>query len=515
MAERDLANGIASTELAEGRIVAATLDGQDIVLVRHRGRVCALSGTCTHLKAPLADGIVADGTLRCPFHHARFDLETGEAVGAPAFAPLDRFTVIEEDGKVRIDGPADPVDKPVSGDTGTVGPVVIIGAGGAGHSCAEMLARHGAGRAVTVIEEEGDAPYDRTFCSKQYLAGKADRDDAALPALEGVDVRSGVAVAGIDREAKVVTLRDGARIPYRTLVLATGAAAIRPDFYGADRNDVHVVRGLADADRLIAAIADAGSAIVLGSSYIGLEVAASLIARGLEVAVVSGDALPLEKTAGPEVGAMIRDLHESKGVSFHLGRHIVRWDGKAATLDDGTRVEGDLVVAGIGVQPRVELAEAAGLMLADKAAGGCVQVDALLRTSDPAIHAIGDIASVPDPRLGHPIRVEHWVVAQRMGQWLARHLLGKAEGAYQEVPFFWSGHYDLSLRYVGHVAAPDDRRIDGDVADRDFAVFFAEDGREQAVLTAGRDVLALDKEHRWERAMPDADGRNSPESDPS
>lgn len=506
MAERDLANGIASTELAEGRIVPGVLDGQDVVLVRHRGRVCALSGRCTHLKAPLADGIVADGTLRCPWHHARFDVETGEALGAPAFAPLDRFTVVEENGRVRIDGPADAIEQPASDVAADLGPVVIIGAGGAGHACAEMLARHGAGRAVTVIEEDGEAPYDRTFCSKQYLAGKAGRDDAALPALKDVDLRSGVAVAAVDRDARVVTLRDGARIPYRTLVLATGAVAIRPDFYGAERDDVHVVRGLADADRLIAATVEARRAIVLGSSYIGLEVAASLIARGLEVAVVSGADLPLEKTAGPEVGAMIRDLHESKGVTFHPGRHIARWDGKAAMLDDGTRVEGDLVVAGIGVQPRVELAEAAGLTMADKAAGGGVQVDAMLRTSDPAIHAIGDIASVPDPRLGHPIRVEHWVVAQRMGQWLARHLLGMAEGAYQDVPFFWSGHYDLSLRYVGHVAAPDDRRIDGDVVEQDFTLSFAENGEEQAILTAGRDVLALEKEHRWEAAKSDADG---------
>lgn len=505
MADRDLANGIASSELAEGRIVPGVLDGRDVVLVRHRGRVCALSGQCTHLKAPLADGIVADGTLRCPWHHARFDVETGEAVGAPAFAPLDRFTVVEENGRVRIDGPADAIEQPASDVAADLGPVVIIGAGGAGHACAEMLARHGAGRAVTVIEEEGEAPYDRTFCSKQYLAGKVGRDDAALPALTGVDLRSGVAVAAIDRDARVVTLRDGARIPYRTLVLATGAAAIRPDFYGAERDDVHVVRGLADADRLIAATVDARRAIVLGSSYIGLEVAASLIARGLKVAVVSSADLPLEKTAGPEVGAMIRDLHESKGVTFHPDRRITRWDGHAAMLDDGSHIEGDIVVAGIGVQPRIDLAKAAGLTLADKTAGGGVQVDAMLRTSDPAIHAIGDIASVPDPRLGHAIRVEHWVVAQRMGQWLARHLLGTAEGAYQDVPFFWSGHYDLSLRYVGHVAAPDDRRIDGDVAERDFAISFAEDGREQAILTAGRDTLALEKEHRWEAAKRDAD----------
>lgn len=499
MADRDLAKGIASTDVQEGRIVAGVLDGQDVVLVRHKGRICALAGQCTHLKAPLADGIVADGTLHCPWHHARFDVETGEALGAPAFTPLERFEVVEDDGRVRITGLAKPGPTPETVDAAGMGRIVIVGAGAAGHACAEMLARHGAAAAVTVVNEEGDAPYDRTFCSKQYLAGKADRDDAALPALDGVDLRSGVAVARIDRDAKAIVLHDGERIAYDRLVLATGAAVVSPDFYGADRKDVFALRTLADADRLIAAAGKAERAIVVGSSYIGLEVAASLIARGLEVAVVSDDALPLEKTAGPEVGKMIRDLHQSKGVEFHMNRRIARWDGQAAMLDDGSAVKGDIVVAGMGVRPRVELAEAAGLDLADKADGGGVAVDAQLRTSDPSIHAIGDIAHAPDPRLGHAIRVEHWAVAQHMGQWLARHLMGQADGVYQDVPFFWSGHYDLSLRYVGHVASPDDRTIDGDVPAQDFAVTFAEDGREQAILTAGRDELALQKEYLWEQ----------------
>ncbi|MGE7204549.1 FAD-dependent oxidoreductase [Sphingomonas sp. NPDC019816] len=506
MSERDLAKGIASTELAEGRIVPGTLDGQDVVLVRHKGRVCALSGQCTHLKAPLADGILADGTLRCPWHHARFDVETGEAVGAPAFAPLDRFAVVEEDGQVRVTGPVETVARPAPADGVDIGRIVIIGAGGAGHACAEMLARHGAGVGVTVIEQEGEAPYDRTFCSKQYLAGKADRTQAALPDLVGVDLRLGTTVTRIDRQAKAVILGDGEHIAYDTLVLATGAAAVRPDFYGAGRDDVHLIRRLADADRLIATLGQAERVIVTGASYIGLEVAASLIARGLTVSVVADGDLPLEKTAGPEVGAMVRDLHEAKGVAFHLGRRIARWDGRTATLDDGTSVEGDLVVAGIGVQPRLDLAEAAGLAIADRAAGGGVRVDAMLRSSDHDIHAIGDIANVPDPRLGHPIRVEHWVVAQRMGQWLARRLLGLVDGDYGDVPFFWSGHYDLSLRYVGHVAAPDDRAIDGTVAERDFALSLAEGGREQAVLTAGRDKLALEKEYLWESGAPNSRG---------
>lgn len=499
MAKRDLTGGIDAAELAEGTIVSGTLGGEDVVIVRHQGRVCALSGVCTHLQAPLGDGIVVDGTIRCPWHHARFDVTTGEAVGAPAFAPLDRFEVVEADGRVRIAGPAPAAGRSADRPLPDPGRIVIVGGGGAGHGCAEMLARHGAGRFVTLIEQEDEAPYDRTFCSKQYLAGKAERDDTALPPLPDVTLRRGTRVSAIDRAGKTLRLGDGTTLGYDTLILATGADPVMPDFYGADRSDVHVLRTLGDADRLIAASAGAARAIILGSSYIGLEVAASLIARGMEVAVVADTALPLEGTAGPEVGAMVRDLHQSKGVTFHPDRRIARWDGTAAMLDDGTRVAGDLVVAGIGARPRLELAQAAGLRMADKGEGGGVTVDGALRTSDPAIHAIGDIASVPDPRLGHAIRVEHWVVAQRMGQWLARHLLGQETGDYTDVPFFWSGHYDLSLRYVGHVGAPDDRTIDGEVAAQDFAVRFREDGREQALLTAGRDRLSLEQEAAWEQ----------------
>ncbi len=499
MAQRDLAGGIAAADLAEGRIVAGAVDGTDMVLVRHQGRVCALSAVCTHLKAPLADGIVVDGTIRCPWHHARFDVQTGEAVGAPAFKPLDRFEVIEKDGQVHVSATKLRAEMPPGTVAPDLGKVVIVGAGGAGHACAEMLARHGAGASVTLIGDEGQPPYDRTFCSKQYLAGKADRAAMALPVPDGVTLHTGVRVAAIDRAARTAAFEDGGTVPYDTLVLATGAAPIAPDFYGAMRDDVHVVRTVADADRLIAASVQATRAIVVGSSYIGLEVAASLIGRGLAVAVVSDSDVPLEKTAGAEIGAMVRALHVSKGVTFHDACRVARWDGTTATLTDGTSVPGDLVVVGIGVAPRVDLAERAGLVLAEKAEGGGVRVDDQLRTSDPAIHAIGDIANVPDRRSGHPIRVEHWVVAQRMGQWLARHLLGQVDGGYDEVPFFWSGHYDLSLRYVGHVTSADERRIDGDASAQDVAVYFDEDGREQAVLTAGRDILSLERERDWER----------------
>lgn len=499
MAERDLAAGVAASDIGDDAIVAGKVGGEDVVLLRSRGRLCALAGTCPHAGAPLEEGIVADGTLRCPWHHARFDAATGEAVSAPAFGRLDRYEVIEAAGIVRVGARLPLPEIARAGAVGRLGRVVIVGGGAAGHACAEMLARHGAGGAVTLLSDERDAPYDRTACSKQYLAGKVERDALPLPAPAGATVQLGARVIRIDREARRVELEGGEVVAYDRLVLATGAAPQIPSFAGNDRADVHVVRTLADADALIAAAEGADRAIVIGSSYIGMEAAASLISRGLAVTVVSDADVPLEKTAGAEVGAMIRRLHESKGVTFRTGRAVARWDGQEATLDDGSRVEGDLLVAGTGVRPRTELAGSAGLKLADEVAGGGVAVGSDLRTSDEAIYAIGDVVSAPDPRQGHPIRVEHWVVAQHMGQWLARHLLGLVEGGYDDVPFFWSGHYDVSLRYVGHVDAPDDRSLDGDAAARDVAVTYAEEGERQALLTCGRDRAALAFERELER----------------
>ena len=493
----DFGQGVSADLLVEGKPIAGSVDGKPIVVVRHASGLSALAGKCTHLGAPLEKGLICDGELRCPWHHARFSLATGEAVGAPAFEPLARYMVVEEDHTVRVTSEQDPV--PAIEAAPSIGRIVIVGGGAAGHACAEMLARHGAGASVTLLSSDADAPYDRTLCSKQYLAGKKTRDEAMLPE-PGLGrgtkptIRLGCEISAIDTHNRSVTLADGETIAFDKLILATGAEPVVPDFTGSDRDDAYVVRTLVDTDALIEHAGYARRAIVLGSSYIGLEVAASLTGRGLSVTVVADGEIPLEKTAGSEIGKFIRSLHEDKGVVFHMGREVTQWDGSAATLDDGTVIEGDLLVMGTGVQPRIALCEAAGLTIAGKEEGGGVAVDGQLQTSSGGIYAIGDIASVPDPRLAHKIRVEHWVVAQRMGQWLARHLLGVVEGDYHDTPFFWSGHYGTSLRYVGHVASPDDQDIDGEVTAGDFTATFREDGQEQAVMTCGRDLAALKAE---------------------
>jgi apoptosis-inducing factor 3 len=495
----DFGAGIAASHLKDGAPLAGTVEGDAVVLVRTGGRLCAVSGECTHLGAPLETGAVIDGELRCPWHHARFALETGEAVGAPAIEPLSCYSVEETDGIVRVTGKAPPARhprRPAGSDM-----ILIVGGGAAGHACADMLARAGQGDRVTILSADEDPPYDRTFCSKQYLAGKKDRDACLMP-IPGLGdgtaptIRTGVEVVEIDVAGHAVLTRDGERIGYGTLVLATGAEPLVPDFAGSDGEAVHVLRTLTDADALIAAADKAETIAILGASFIGLEVAASLTGCGRQVVVIAEDAVPLAPVLGEEAGRFVQHLHEEKGVRFHLGRTLGSYDGTSLTLDDGTMVVADLLVVGAGVKPRIALAKAAGLALADGEDG--IRVDARLATSAETIYAIGDVASYPDPRLGHPIRVEHWVHAQRQGQHLARHLLGETQAGFGDTPFFWSGHYGTSLRYVGH-APTEDGRIEGSIDDGDFALFFREGGEEQALLTCGRDLQSLEVEAQWEK----------------
>ena len=498
----DLASGIAATGLAEDKPVMGMVGDQKVVLVRHAGRLCALAGQCTHLGAPLDKGLVVDGELRCPWHHARFSLTTGEAVGAPAFEPLTVFDVVEDGGSVRVTGERQAaMSNRDSAGGGTR--IVIIGGGAAGHACADMLARGGQGARVTILSDDPDPPYDRTFCSKQYLSGKKQRDDCRLPAAglgRGAEptTRTGVEVREIDLAAREVVTADDARIGFDTLVLATGAGPVLAEFAGNDHANVHRLRTLGDADALIAAAENAKGAVIVGASFIALEVAASLISRDLSVTVVAPDEVPLGDRLGRDVGDFVQNLHAGKGVRFALGRTVQSYDGAAVTLDDGSTLRADLVVIGTGVAPRTDLAEKAGLTLATKDEGGGVKVDDRLRTSTRDVYAIGDLASYPDPHSGKSIRVEHWVHAQRQGQYLARSLMGEITTPFGDTPFFWSGHYGTSLRYVGHVPSPDDRQIDGSVEAGEFAVRYLDQGEPKAVLTCKRDLESLDKEAAWD-----------------
>jgi len=491
----DLAAGVPLTRLPEGELFSAHAFGKPLVVVRRGSVVHVIGAQCTHYGGPLTAGLLVGDTVRCPWHHACFSLRTGEATRAPALKPVATWTTEQRDGRVFVTGEVEPGDGATPEPDRAAAPatptsVVIVGGGAAGNAAAEMLRREGFRGALTMISADTAAPYDRPNLSKDYLAGNAPDDwiplrPEAFYADHDIALITGGRVTAIDAAAKQVTLADGRQFSYDRLLLATGAEPVRLTIAGGDLAHVHYLRSLGDSRAIVAAARSARCVVVIGASFIGLEVAAALRTRGLEVHVIAPDAQPLAKIMGPEISAFIRALHESKGVVFHLGASAAAIDATAVTLTNGDRIDADLVVVGIGVRPALALAEAAGVAI-DRG----VTVNAWLETSIPGIFAAGDIARWPDPRSGSAIRVEHWVVAERQGQVAARNMLGRKE-RFDAVPFFWSAHYDQTIAYVGHAEQWDALTIDGDVAAGDATVTLTSGGATVAVLTVGRDGASL------------------------
>jgi len=491
----DFEKGCELDKLAEGEMLLGHAFGEPVLVARRGDELFAIGATCTHYGGPLAKGVMVDCIVRCPWHHARFDLRTGETIAAPALNDVACYKIDKRGEQFFITGKSD--KKPARQPKSSPASVVIVGAGAAGGAAAEMLRRQGYDGPVTMIGADEFLPYDRPNLSKDYLAGNAPEE--WIPLRSGdfyreqkIETLTKTSAKAIDTKKRQVTLSDGRSLGYGALLLATGAEPVRLEIPGNDLPHVCYLRTLTDSRRIIDKAKNAKCAVVIGSSFIGLEVAWSLRERKLEVAVVGKHAVPLEKVLGRDLGNLVRETHEAHGVKFHLGRMPSAIQDRQVKLDDGTTLKCDLVVVGIGVRPNTALAEEAGI-----ATDNGVLVNEFLETTVPAVFAAGDIARWPDPRAGR-IRVEHWVVAQRQGQTAAWNMLG-ARAPFTLPPFFWSNHFDLHIHYVGHGSGKDRATVLGDLKTKHTSVVFRDGKKVTAVASVGADLENLKAEVALER----------------
>lgn len=484
----------AVADIEEGRIHQVEVGDLKLILVKVEGRIRALNGRCPHHNAPLADGLLDGHHLLCPWHQSVFRATDGGLLEPPALECLESYEVEVDGDDVLVTVPDDP-SPAVQPDMASADPaadgrtVVVVGAGAAGLSAAQELRRSGFRGRLIMIADDPQPPYDRTQCSKDYLSGEAPAEWMPLkPAsfytdhgIERIEHR----LDALDLAERRVTLPGGAVIEADGLLLATGGEPRRLEVEGADLEGVVTLRTWADADRL-AELADmATRVVVIGASFIAMEAAASLGQRGVgKVLVVAPEEVPFEASLGKRLGTLLRGIHESHGVEFRLGRSVKAFTGddrvRSVTLDDGTELDADLVLMGVGVRPATGFLR--GIELE---ADGSVLVDELLRIRD-GVYAAGDIATFPDWRTGEPTRIEHWRLAQQQGSIAGRNLAGEVQ-PFRAVPFFWTMQYDAGIGYVGHAPTWDDEIVHGDLEGRNFMLYYVRGGRVLAAAAMGRD----------------------------
>jgi len=492
-AKRDFKLGVALKELPDNSILAGRVGEEEAILVRRGGQVYAVGALCTHYHGQLADGLVVGETVRCPLHHACFNLKTGAAIGAPALDPIACWRVEQSADRVFVREPLGQATTVRLPRNASPYSVVIVGGGAAALAAAATLRGNGYDNALTLVSADDTPPYDRPNVSKDFLAGTAPEEWMPLRASNfyadtDIDLMLNTTVGKLDPSSKRVTLTNGKELAFDALLLATGSEATTISIPGATSENLFYLRTLDDSRRLLKRLAGAKSAVILGAGFIGLEAAASLRTQGLQVHVVSPQRIPMERVFGTQIGSMLLELHSSHGVKFHLGVSISGIAGRTISLSDGSRIEADFTLAGVGARPCIDLARDAGLSI-DRG----VAVDEYLQTSAPGIFAAGDIARYPAHFSGERIRVEHWVAAERQGQTAARNLLGQRE-IFRTVPFFWTQQYDVAVNYTGHADSWDSIAVEGEIAQRNCAVSYVRGGRTIAMATISRDLQSLKTE---------------------
>lgn len=492
----DFTAGVGLGDIPAEGTLAGRVGDDPVLLSRLGGELFAIGGACTHYGGHLGDGLIGETTVRCPLHHACFNLKTGTVLRAPALDPVDRWQVDVEGGRAFVRKKIEGASKVAPAPDANIGKIAIVGGGAAGLACALELRRLGYDGELTILSADKDPPYDRPNLSKDYLAGTAPEE--WLPLRSGdwysenrVDLKLSTAVAKVDSDRRVIHCIGGDYVAFDRLLIATGSEPNRLDSPGFDAANVFTLRTVEDA-RAIMAKADPGKrCVIVGASFIAMEAAGSLRQRGVEVDIAAPEQVPFERVFGTDLGKHLKQVHEKNGVRFHTGTVAAGFDGSCVSLANGQKLTADFVLLGIGVWPRVELAVSAGCVVDNG-----VLVDEHLESSVPGIYAAGDIASYPDPINGGRARIEHWVVAERQGETAAANMLGMKK-RFDSAPFFWTDQVGTMIRYVGRGDGCGDVKIEGDLNDS-FCIRYFSDGVHRATATVGRDRENLEDEVKLE-----------------
>ena len=505
-------------DLQNGQMRQIAVEDSQILLSKINDKFYATGAFCTHYGAPLEKGILYGERIVCPWHNACFNAIAGQQLEPPGLDSLATFITRVEGENVIVKLPDDNIPQQrtlemarcvQSSDNRTV---VILGAGAAGTNAVEVLRQAGFQGKVILISAEEKLPYDRTKLSKNYLQGKAKEDSLSLRDCQfydqhDIELRFGKTVTKVDAIEKLITFEDDSTLKYDSLLLATGGKAKKLDVPGANLANVFTIRNPEDVDSILNVVNQAKKSVVIGSSFIGMEAAASLTQQGLEVTVISPSDVPFKKILGDKLGKMFQKLHESNGVVFKFGTKATEFtgDGKVeyVTLEGGEKIATDLVIVGIGVELNTSYLEGIELNEQDRS----ISVNEYLQTEINDIYAAGDIASFPYAPTGESTRIEHWRLAAQQGRIAAANMLEKniLQKVADIVPFFWSGQYDLKLRYVGHAEKWDEIFIDGDLNHQEFLAFYLQNNQVMAVagVNRDRDIAAISELMRL-RQMPDA-----------
>lgn len=481
--------------LKNGEMKSFNIDEENkVLLCRINNEYFAVGANCTHYGAPLEEGILKDDMIICPWHHACFNAKTGNLLEPPAMDSLTKYEIKTEGNSVKVFVPdkiqgswvPDMARKDIKADSRTF---LILGAGASGYSAAQSMRENGFKGNIIMITHENKTPYDRPNLSKDYLAGNADPAWMPLRSDEfykeyGIEIKTEMVIKAVDLKLKNVTFQNGEEINYDKLLIATGGIPRKLNVPGADLQNIFYLRSFKDCDDIISAAKNSKKAVVIGSSFIGMETASSLMERNIEVTVISPDETPFERNFGKDIGNLFKSEHEKKGISFKLKSNIKSFKGdimvRSVLLESGEEIETDFVIVGIGVMPATQFLTGIDLLK-----DGSLKTDSYLCVIDD-VYASGDIATFPDFHTGDFIRVEHWRLAEQLGRVAGANMTGK-KIKYEEIPFFWTVQAGLNLRYVGFTKGWDEIITDGSISQKEFISYYIKNNTVLAAAGINRD----------------------------